>query len=1578
MFLRWLHKSWKYFWTIILSIILFLLVVVGGAIGLMQMQVTKNYLADWLEQDFANVYEAELSIGRLDGFLPFTLQLDDVTVSGQNDIDSTRTDTLANIRTISANVDVFSLFQNTVSITGFSMSHPQINLYATSRQTYSLPEILRNKAVSDEKISEEGTWVGNIEILAPQVSIQNGRVYVDTLLGETRQLDLPEPLTIRNMDAQMFLEISSAQRLWDIESLTGEVDGIQASNLAVSGQIYNDGDLLEFNAFNFVAGNSEVRLNGDVRGVDLFQEKLSAQLRNASYDVALSSEHIVLQEFKDLYAEVPDISEPVKFELITEGRLDSLRLNTFSVGIGESFFQINGLFQNLLDWRQLTYDLEIYDLTFLKEDLELFTGALDENKYRVVENLSLRGQAAGTVDSLTLNLEAESLYGELDLQGDLEISDLYHYSGSLNGTNVNIAPFFAGIMDTTNLNFEASLTGRGTNISDANMELTAHLFDSFVDSMTIDRLDLESSLASGFWEQDYTYQSGRQSVEGTGWMDFRGEDPSLSVRGHAEHIDLAFYPLSDEIPSSDLNFDYNIELKGLVADRIQGRANIDIKQSVIARDTVRSHQLYMDLDSPDLDTRSFRLTSSIMDLNVTGNIKPSNLAALSRHWRSYLTSRIKEEVLLDSIDVASPSVADNVDPIVLDGDFRARDLALMRHYWPSLPDIESDARFTFNVNADSSRLLLSSDVRTDSTRYGSWRMNNSMAQLTASFQSGRTLKEFSNVDFESTVGHLDTGILDMDSVAVDIAYSQDSLSYSQQIASISDNASMNMAMNTILSDTSVSVLIDSFFVGNNRYAWQNVDTPKITYNRKDELTFETFSFRNEDEYFELQGSLSPDQNDSLAYMLRDVNLSRVSELINGKVDFAGTLNGSLQTRSLMERPSIQGNLKINRFTLNNRLIGDITFNSAFNQQRDRFDTQVSILTDSTKYTDYLETNDNTGQNIVMDGYFVPPDLKAQQDTVFNFDIDFNEIDLWVLPLITENVFQSMEGQASGNGYLTGNFEDFDYAADFQTENVFARPRFLNTNYFLSGPVSLNRDQGVVLDSVRVTDTKGGTGLLWGTVDLNDFNPITYLDLTFQLNNLQFLNNEYDPDVPFYGNVSGTGELKLTGANNDLFLRTSEDISVSNDSRISVPLLEETELSESTGFIEFVESFNTEKREGLDSDDPEQNLSSQQLEQTLESLTFSERFDLDLQFQASDNVNVELIFDRVTGEVLTAQGAGQVRISMQDEEVQMFGRYDITGGEYNFVSGEIITRRLTLEDGGSIVWEGDPANASLNIEAVYNARPNIQSLNYRGNLSTGTGEDNIQRVPVDLIIEINGTVTSVENDYYFRLANSLDLSSNSTLSFAINQINRNEQQKLMQATSILLSGEFIPTESGAEATTSLSQNLTRSSTVINPILSNQVISPLLSNQINSLLNSDVSRFDIDFNLNAYNEIDLGIALRLYNDRLILRREGQITGGSESSLEDRIGDLNATYRINRGLSVTAFHRQDQTLNNVSTSSQTGDVTPSVDGLGLEAQVQFNTWQDLKHRIASTFRKIFGIKEDQNEEDLASGISAEEKDN
>ena len=1561
-----------------LSALLIIMIFAGGLLGILQMQTTKNYISERIEDDFGRAYNAKLEIRELDGLIPFNFQLQDVSVVDSSRADSLPGDTLVSIKRVKASLDVWSLFQNKISITGFSVSSPKLQLISNESGGYTLGESLaRKEIVQEEAGAETPGWTPNIEIVAPQLTVTNGELFIEKLYGDYARINLPEPLRVRNISTNMFLEVSETQLFWDIENLEADILNIEAGNIRINGQVYNDDRFLEFNAFNLMAGNSEIRLNGEIDGVNLYREDIPSQLRKASYDIDVSSNRINLEEFKGVFTGLPSIPKPIEFSVRTEGIIDSLWVDEFSMGVGDSYFSINGFFRNLSNTEDLRYELKMSEVVLQKNDVEIFSGPLDENQFSLLDSLRFEGKANGSKDSLDFDINVNSPKGELSLLGGTKLTEPYNYNGSISGKRLNLAVLFGSRIDSTSLNFDASINGSGITLEEAVVEFNASVFESTIDDIAISNLDLESTLVSGFFEQDYTYVSGNETVEGTGWVDFSREEPRLALKGYARNIDLSGYSAKEIVPPSSLNFDYNIELRGSSADNLQGRANLDVKESVINRDTVRSHQFYADLDSPELSNRTLRLTSSILDLNLEGNIVPTNMISQYRYWSRYLENSYRQEIKLDSL-VTSDTTQIRTQPMVLEGEFRVKDLSLIRDYIPEFPSVETNTVLKFNVNADAERMLLSGSVIADSLKYNSVDLGRSTSQMTASFRSDRKIKEFANIDFKTDIASINSNFIDADSVNINMALRNDSLSFNQRAGTIGKNARMDVALRSVLTDTTLKISIPEFFLGNDLYAWQSDGTPQLVYNRENDLAFNRFRFKNQNEFIELKGVLSSDREDSVQYVLRQVSLERISELIQGKVSFGGRMNGTLVTRSLTDRPSVQGELNVNQLTIQDRIIGDAAFRSTYNQQRERFDTRLRVLTDSTKYDDYLDQNDEIGQDILIAGYFVPPNPDVEQDTIYNFDIDFNEVDMWVVPLFADKVFESMEGRASGDGYLRGNLEDVDFSSDFNVSNVFAKPRFLETNYFLNGHVIFNRETGVIIDSVDVTDTKGGQGKLWGTVDLNDFEPITFLDLNLSLNQLQFLNNDFGPDVPFYGSVSGTGEVKLSGANTDLSLRTIRPLTVTENSELSIPLIEETELEESNRFIQFVEEFDLSRTERLrlGSGQVRGATVNSRLEEAIGELTFNERFNIDLQFNAPQPIDVKLIFDPVTGEVLTANGTGQLRITLQDEEVQMFGRYSISGGNYRFVSGEIISRRLSLESGGAIVWEGDPENARLDINAVYNVRPNIANLSAAGASQDNTRENGSgQRVPIDLIIEITGTVSSVENNFYFRTSNSLDLSSNSTLQFALNEINRDEQQKFLQATSILLTGEFIPSQSYDQATTSLSQNLTRGSTVINPLLSNQVISPLLSNQINALLDSDVSRFDIDFNLNAYNEIDLGVALSLYNDRLVLRREGQLTGGAqESSFGERIGDLNATYRINRGLSVTAFHRQDQTISNVSRSSGTGDVTPSVDGIGLEAKVEFNTWQELKKRIKDTFNKLLGIKNKDKNEDLASKESEE----
>ena len=707
----------------------------------------------------------------------------------------------------------------------------------------------------------------------------------------------------------------------------------------------------------------------------------------------------------------------------------------------------------------------------------------------------------------------------------------------------------------------------------------------------------------------------------------------------------------------------------------------------------------------------------------------------------------------------------------------------------------------------------------------------------------------------------------------------------------------------------------------------------------------------------------------MRYEIRSVNLARISDLINGRINFSGNVDGSFTTKSLTRIPTIQGGLNIFEFGIDDNVIGDVSINSAFNQELDRFDTNISILTDSTKYPEYYIRNDREGQNIQLNGYVLAPvnGVFPKADSLFKFDLDFENIDLWIIPFIAPKVFSEMSGKASGHGYVWGNLDTYDFSVDYGVglqDAVYMKPRFLDTYYFGQGMVTFSRAKGLEFKDVFIIDPSGGNAILSGTYNYNDFQPVHTIDLKIDMNEFQFLNNSFAPTLPFSGKAYGTSTISLTGTNKNPVLSTVNPVYISDFSNIGIPLLEETEFDEDNKFIRFVDNFSFDQTESTNTSSSSNAFISQVIRNPSDR-TFAEIFTLDLQFIATNPMTVRLIFDPVTGDIITTNGTGRLRIRLEDEEFTMFGRFDITGGDYQFVSGDIFTRRFELERGGTMIWDGSPTDAKLDLNAVYEARPDINTLT---RARADINQETSQRVPVQLVLNIGGSLTSIQNNFFFRLPNTFESRQNSTLSTQINTLNRNEDEKLIQATSFLLMGDFIPsTTASTDATNSLTSNFSGSSAVLNPLLSSQVINPLLSNQINSLLRSDIGSLDIDFNLNTYNNVDLAVALRLYNDRIILSREGQITGA-----QSNIGDIGATYRINQTLSVTAFHRRDPTFSNFN-GAEESQQAQDINGVGLEAEVSFNNWNEFFRKLANPFRRLFGIK-DKEEPELVENQNPE----
>jgi hypothetical protein len=1559
-YIRWLYKSWNIFWTFIGVLVLTFAITTGVLFGLLQLKPVKDRIALEVQNTFSEQYQGIISIGEIGGMLPFNVQLSDVNMYA----DSASLEPVFQAPEMNVGVDVLSLFKKQLQVHSLEITEPFLVIDTETGQSIEKAFLSR---FPDERIEasplEEDEDFG-LQIVIPSAQINDGNILVRNARSIFEARVKADSVHFSNVMVDVFFEYTEAQRFVDINTLQFDAPELNLADVQAFGQIYNDERFLELNAFNIMVDNSTIRISGEADGVNILEGGISQQFQNAQLQFIMDRMSIQPSYLSQLVPNAPSLPSNLNGMFTAEGTLKSLELTRAEFNSGESYTFFTGFLNNLSKPGQITYQLDLSALILEKPEVVSIFPTFTPSQQDAIAGSMLEGEFSGSLKETAIDARLTSNRGDIQITGNFNdtVEPLYNFEFSTDSLNLG-GIVNSDLLTSSNLNMEGSYRSSSLNPREGSGDLEFTLGEGHISERRFDSLQVNSVWDYGIIEAYFSAKNGGATTSATANIDWTNTKiPAIRMEGEASQINVKSFFRLPELDSVVADFEYDLNVTGLNPDEMYGQVSLDVLEAITSTDTLGRHQVYLDLNKPGSDIRSLRFTSTALDATLEGDFDLGNISQLSRHWANYFSNRWEEEILFND-------VANQRDELKMAKDesfslnARIKNPNILRGYFPGLPVFESAAQINSTVNVNSERLLLDLDITDPKTRFNNFYADSLSFQLTSGFRSSQQIKEFSEFRLQGSSAHITYGSFEGRGFELAANLNQDSLRITNTMERFGDEASFHLIADGNFEEDMLSLNVKEFDLGTSNYEWRQRGTPTIQYNSDDQLSFVDFLFESGEQFIEINGTYSNSAEDSVNYNIQNVNLGEISQIINGRIDFGGILDGRFTTRTLTTVPTIQGDIDIMGFNLNENLFGDIQITSAYDPQEDRFNTRLIADTDSTKYPEYYANNDRRGQKFQLDGYVLAPDEGdfPAQDTLYNFDVDFENVDLWILPILGPKVFVEGAGQALGTGKIWGNAETYDFTSDFMVgseDAAYIKPQFLETFYYAQGELEFNKNDGFVFKDIYLIDPSGGSAILSGFYDLNNFSETNIMDIDLEMEAFQFLNSSFDPTVAFYGTAYGSGLINISGTNLAPVLNTVGALEISDFSEISIPLLEETDFNEDNRFIRFVSSFDdfeSGNRRFSTVQDQQTDEESQMQEE--DDLTFAERFTLDLQFVSNDPMTVRLIFDPVTGDIVTADGTGRIRILLDDQEVSMFGRFDIEGGLYQFVSGDIFTRRFEIESGGSITWEGDPANARLDVNAIYSARPDINTL------STGTrNPDNAQRVPVDLVLNIGGTLTSIENDFFFRLPNTFESQQSSTLSTQLASINRDDDLKLIQAANFMLMGDFIPVSATGETQANIfGDNISGGAAVLNPLLSSQVINPLLSNQVNSLLNSDLGSLDVDFNLNTYNQVDLGVALRLYNDRLILRREGQITGR-----QSNIGDLGATYQINRTFAVTAFHRQDLTFGTLSSTEQSQQ-SQDINGVGVEAQVSFNTWEEFFDRLLSPFRKLFGVetKEEEQEE-------------
>ena len=615
----------------------------------------------------------------------------------------------------------------------------------------------------------------------------------------------------------------------------------------------------------------------------------------------------------------------------------------------------------------------------------------------------------------------------------------------------------------------------------------------------------------------------------------------------------------------------------------------------------------------------------------------------------------------------------------------------------------------------------------------------------------------------------------------------------------------------------------------------------------------------------------------------EINKSPISGNVESKIN----LNRTELNRTLSLNASIR-DINIKEYE-----IGDLEINAFGNTDFDSYSVDLKLL-------------NNENISLKSEGTVIAINEKPNLD----LDLNFNDFDISFIEKIGSNTLKNISSSISGQVNLWGTYDNLQHNGNLiLNKSKFLIP-YLNIEYLINNNSELTLyNQNIEFTNILITHSESDSfSSLDGNINHTNYNDWN-LDLVFESDRLFILNKDFDEEENFYGKAYIDGQISISGPTDQVSIDI--DALTMPGTYITIPRTN-SNLIDDFSFIEFTDLNNSDLFTKNNLLDDVKQLNNKTL-------------DLNIDLEIDNNAQVDITIDQETGSYISGIGNGNLFMEIDsDGKFNIFGDYTTTEGEYNFKDLALIDKKFKLKDGGTIVWDGEPLGAQMDILATYEvpggANPALLLDNPNFN----------KKIPTDVEIELTGNLTkpnSPDFEIYFP-------NTSSSVTSEINYKLNDPEVRQLQAISLLTQGIFINEVS--VSIEGITNNIYEKVSDIFSDLLGGSEGPLKVG-INYLQGDKSDILDIKtedrFGVTLSTEISEKI---LFNGKI-----GVPIGGIEETLI--IGDVQIDFILNvdGSLKAKVFNRENE-------FRYIGDKLGYTQGVGLTYQVDFQTFRDLISKL------------------------------
>ena len=675
----------------------------------------------------------------------------------------------------------------------------------------------------------------------------------------------------------------------------------------------------------------------------------------------------------------------------------------------------------------------------------------------------------------------------------------------------------------------------------------------------------------------------------------------------------------------------------------------------------------------------------------------------------------------------------------------------------------------------------------------------------------------------------------------------------------------------------------------NNSTW-DIEPSDILYH-KNYLLVDHFAVHRGTQHIIIDGIASDNPSDSLIVDLNEVEVAYILDLVNfHSVEFSGKATGRATARSLFHDFAAHAKLRVGQFKFENGRMGTLYADANWNQEKEQID--ISAVAD-----------DGPDAQTIINGYISPVhntiDLDIRADGTY---IEF-------MHNFTKSFLSHITGHTEGYARLAGTLDNINLTGNLVVDGE-ATIAPLNTTYQLKRDTVVMIPDEIELRNMVVMDRDGHQGILSGGIHHKHLTSLSY-DLNVITDNLLAYDFTDFGESTFYGTVYASGEVGIHGHGNEV----SIDCNVTpQKNSIFVYNAATPDALATQEFIEWEEGNNS-------------SLSSHAGSASSASRATDTDIYINFLINTTPDATLNLLMDANTKDYITLNGEGAIRATYHNKGAfNMFGTYTVEQGTYGITIQNIIKKNFTFNQGGTIVFGGDPYQAALNLQAVYTVNGvSLSDLNIGNSFSSNT-------IRVNCLMNIGGQPVAPQVDFDLEMP-----TVNADEQQMIRSVINGQQEMNQQVVYLLAIGRFY----NQGANNANDQQTDRTSLAMQSFLSGT-----LSTQINTLLGQLIKNNNWNFGANISTgnegwhnaEYEGIINGRMLNNRLHFNGQFGYRDNATKANPSFIGDFDLQYMLypNGNLALKVYNQtNDRYFTRSSLNTQ---------GLGIIMKKDFNSLRDL----------------------------------